>query len=143
MNFSDKGALSLVGRRFVLLLLTIFAALVWGLLITNLFAPVRPLDSFNLAYIAPISLIVALTFGGLYAAAGVLRRPDLPGLNRKKDMVFLPMRFYMVFAAGFIFTVVEGVLVSPYVSRVVPILYAWIAWGLLAALVSWKRVDVQ
>ncbi len=69
-----KSAL-LAGRRFVLIFGAVFGILLLGFWSVSLLSPgiVGPLSGFNAAYIIATSLVIALTFGGLYAAVNTLR----------------------------------------------------------------------
>lgn len=75
MHPGDTKPLVAAGRRFFWLYWTLFAALVVGLLAAHWLLPtvMGPLSDFRLSYIITISIIGALTFGGLYAAASALR----------------------------------------------------------------------
>lgn len=71
---ADARPAIVAGRRFVWVFWTIFAGLVGGLFAASLLAPaILPLSDFNRSYVVSMSIIGALTFGGLYAAARVLK----------------------------------------------------------------------
>jgi len=77
---SDKEALRLLGRRFVWMTLVLYAALTIGLWLAhaafqNVLGPWMDYD-----YLVSTSLMGAIAFGGLYAAALALRvaRPGAP-----------------------------------------------------------------
>ena len=71
MNPSDKEALVTVARRFAWLTPVIYTLLSVGLWITHSVAPSAMGPVTN--YTVEVSLIGALTFGGLYALASALR----------------------------------------------------------------------
>lgn len=68
MKPSDTAALRLLSRRFVWMTLAAYAFMSVGLWVANLVFPLGGVD----AYTTEISIIGALTFSGLYAAASVL-----------------------------------------------------------------------
>ncbi len=76
-HMKREGARSalLAGRRFVLVFGAVFGILLLGFWSADLLSPgiVAPLTGSNAAYIIVQSFVVALTFGGLYAAASILR----------------------------------------------------------------------
>ncbi len=83
MKPEDREALLAVGRRFTLLSLVIFVALLGSIWVTSLLFPslIGELTGFTLTYVVIVSAIGALTFGGLYSVASVLRprkREDEP-----------------------------------------------------------------
>ncbi len=71
----DAKSALLAGRRFVLMFGAVFGILLLGFWSADLLSPgiVAPLNGSNAAYIIVQSLVVAFTFGGLYAAASILR----------------------------------------------------------------------
>ena len=71
MNPTDKEALVRFGRRFAWMTLVLYAGLTLGLWLTAAIFPdnIGPVTDYTVS----ISLIGAVTFGGLYAAALALR----------------------------------------------------------------------
>lgn len=66
---ADRQALRLLGRRFVWMTLAIYAAMTLGLWIAHAAFPGVLGPWWDYDYLVGVSLIGALAFGGLYAAA--------------------------------------------------------------------------
>ncbi len=73
MKTSDNEALRLLGRRFVWMTLVLYAVLTLGLWIAHAAFPNVLGPWWDYDYLVRNSLIGALTFGGMYAAAFALR----------------------------------------------------------------------
>ena len=73
MEPSDKQALRTLGWRFVWMTLAIYAALTIGLWLAHALFPGVVGPTMDYDYLVGVSLIAALAFGGLYAAALALR----------------------------------------------------------------------
>ena len=68
---SDKEALTLLARRFAWMTVALYVILIAGFAVAHAIFPDR-IGSVD-AYVLTTSLIGAVTFGGLYAAATALR----------------------------------------------------------------------
>ncbi len=77
LESADKEALRHLGRRFLWMTLALYAALTLGLWIAHAVAPAT-LGLGDYDYVVSVSLLGAVAFGGLYAAAMALR-PGKPG----------------------------------------------------------------
>lgn len=84
VKMSDRETLRLLGRRFVWMTLVIYAALTLGLWIAHAAFPSVLGPTWDYDYLVRTSLVGALAFGGLYAAALALwpERPAEPSLAR-------------------------------------------------------------
>ena len=84
VQMSDREALRLLGRRFAWMTLVIYAALTLGLWIAHAAFPSVLGPTWDYDYLVSTSLIGALAFGGLYAAALALwpGRPTGPTLAK-------------------------------------------------------------
>ncbi len=77
LESADKDTLRQMGRRFLWMTLVLYAAVTLGLWVAHaLFLSTLVLGDYD--YVVSTSLIGAVAFGGLYAAAVALR-PGKPG----------------------------------------------------------------